>query len=193
MTLALNSGGTPNRSRRQLPQTPLTPRPAVTYKTAHSSPVAVVRPSGAQQQYPVVVTALSSGSAHLMSRGLSEHRSLLANSACPSPVPVTRIGSVPSLLAAEPQQQLLFEDTDDFQDALSTQHGLRGAEPTLTQTLLSSAPSAAEREGARTGFCGVPNGYHFTMGSMRATASSVARGASGGGGCYQNSEKEDCC
>ncbi|XP_063067120.1 voltage-dependent N-type calcium channel subunit alpha-1B isoform X1 [Engraulis encrasicolus] len=193
VTLALNSGGTPNRSRRQLPQTPLTPRPAVTYKTANSSPVAVVRPSGAQQQYPVVVTALSSGSAHLMSRGLSEHRSLLANSACSSPVPVTRIGSVPSLLAAEPQQQLLFEDTDDFQDALSTQHGLRGAEPTLTQTLLSSAPSAAEREGARTGFCGVPNGYHFTMGSMRATASSVARGASGGGGCYQNSEKEDCC
>uniref|UniRef100_A0A3B3STK5 Voltage-dependent N-type calcium channel subunit alpha n=1 Tax=Paramormyrops kingsleyae TaxID=1676925 RepID=A0A3B3STK5_9TELE len=38
--VTLTSGGsTPSRGRRQLPQTPLTPRPSVAYKTANSSPV----------------------------------------------------------------------------------------------------------------------------------------------------------
>ncbi|XP_048875915.1 probable voltage-dependent N-type calcium channel subunit alpha-1B isoform X1 [Brienomyrus brachyistius] len=38
--VTLTSGGsTPSRGRRQLPQTPLTPRPNVAYKTANSSPV----------------------------------------------------------------------------------------------------------------------------------------------------------
>ncbi|KFW82785.1 Voltage-dependent N-type calcium channel subunit alpha-1B, partial [Manacus vitellinus] len=37
--LSTSGASTPCRGRRQLPQTPLTPRPSITYKTANSSPV----------------------------------------------------------------------------------------------------------------------------------------------------------
>lgn len=173
-----------NRNRRQLPQTPLTPRPAVAYKTAHSSPI-TMPPTSAQRP---VAAASSSGSGRLP-RGLSEHNSLLADCAGPSPLPVTRIGSVPSL-AAEPRQPLP-EDRDYFQDALSTHRSMGRS---TAQTLPSSTTPAGA--GARTsssalaqsGRGGVPNGYHFTLG-MSSEASSAARGTGG----YQDTEKEDWC
>lgn len=47
----MSSGSsTPSHGRRQLPQTPLTPRPAVAYRTANSSPVSSV---GAQTTLPL--------------------------------------------------------------------------------------------------------------------------------------------
>ena len=174
-----SSGNTPSRSRRQLPQTPLTPRPAVAYKTANSSPVGMPPPASARP---------APGSSRL-TRGLSEHNSLLADSASPSPVPVTRIGSVPSLAAES--RHLLPEETDDFQDALSTHHHAMGRS---VRTLPSAGHAGS---GTRTGSSsalpqsgrgGVPNGYHFTLGVSSASGS----GARGTGG-YQETEKEDWC
>uniref|UniRef100_A0AAV2MPD6 Uncharacterized protein n=1 Tax=Knipowitschia caucasica TaxID=637954 RepID=A0AAV2MPD6_KNICA len=74
-----SSCSSPVRGRRQLPQTPQTPRPGVAYKTAHSSPVAF---------------ALSAGR---LSRGLSEHGPLRHSGSHHVPCPVTRICSEPFL------------------------------------------------------------------------------------------------
>uniref|UniRef100_A0A803VRI7 Voltage-dependent N-type calcium channel subunit alpha n=1 Tax=Ficedula albicollis TaxID=59894 RepID=A0A803VRI7_FICAL len=63
--LSTSGANTPCRGRRQLPQTPLTPRPSITYKTANSSPVHF-----ATFQTP----PFSPGR---LSRGLSEHNALL--------------------------------------------------------------------------------------------------------------------
>uniref|UniRef100_A0A8C5I6S4 Voltage-dependent N-type calcium channel subunit alpha-1B-like n=1 Tax=Gouania willdenowi TaxID=441366 RepID=A0A8C5I6S4_GOUWI len=74
-----SSCSTPSRGRRQLPRTPLTPRPGVAYKTANSSPVHFL-------------SSQSSLSPGRLSRGLSEHNGLRH-----SPCPVTRISSEPFL------------------------------------------------------------------------------------------------
>ncbi|KAL0163032.1 hypothetical protein M9458_042428, partial [Cirrhinus mrigala] len=138
---------TPCRGRRQLPQTPLTPRPAVAYKTANSSPVQL---NTAQSTGPCPTR---------LSRGLgSIHRQ--------SPVPVTRIGSDPNL--GPLQQDSNLSEADDFHDALSTTaasivHTSSGAAP--TSTLLSRSQS------------GVPNGYHYSLGVNAAPGSSRASGS----------------
>ncbi|XP_026052234.1 voltage-dependent N-type calcium channel subunit alpha-1B-like isoform X2 [Carassius auratus] len=165
---------TPCRGRRQLPQTPLTPRPAVAYKTANSSPVQL---NTVQSTGPCPTR---------LSRGLSEHDALLSGSTHrQTPVPVTRIGSDPNL--GPPQQDSHLSESDDFHDALSTYgtgrsprtaasiaHTSSGA--THTSTLLSRSQS------------GVPNGYHYSLGV------NMAPGSGGrASGSYQETERDDWC
>uniref|UniRef100_A0AAY4EQZ1 Voltage-dependent N-type calcium channel subunit alpha n=1 Tax=Denticeps clupeoides TaxID=299321 RepID=A0AAY4EQZ1_9TELE len=153
VTVAMGSA-TPLRGRRQLPQTPLTPRPAVTFKATHSS------------------AAKSSSSTHgpcRLPRGASEHDALLASEATRSTVPVTRIGSVPTLTPFPHAN--MQEDSDYFQDALSAHPGAGRSSRTLATSLLSTTNRST-----------VPNGYHFTLGM----------GSRGRGG-YTGTEKDDWC
>uniref|UniRef100_A0A8C4NVX2 Voltage-dependent N-type calcium channel subunit alpha n=1 Tax=Dicentrarchus labrax TaxID=13489 RepID=A0A8C4NVX2_DICLA len=161
--VTLPSGSsTPGRSRRQLPQTPLTPRPAVAYKTANSSPL----PSSAS-------TAMT-GHHTRFSRGLSEHERLFGGHD-ESPMPVTRIGSDPNLNRQQQvaSQQALLEETEDFQDTVSSYGGGRSARTTA---------STSGRAG------GVPNGYHFTVG-----VNSASGPGSRGTGSLREREEEDWC
>uniref|UniRef100_A0A8C4I2S4 Voltage-dependent N-type calcium channel subunit alpha n=1 Tax=Dicentrarchus labrax TaxID=13489 RepID=A0A8C4I2S4_DICLA len=163
--VTLPSGSsTPGRSRRQLPQTPLTPRPAVAYKTANSSPL----PSSAS-------TAMT-GHHTRFSRGLSEHERLFGGHD-ESPMPVTRIGSDPNLNRQQQvaSQQALLEETEDFQDTVSSYGGGRSARTT-------ASTSASGRAG------GVPNGYHFTVG-----VNSASGPGSRGTGSLREREEEDWC
>uniref|UniRef100_M3ZYX6 Voltage-dependent N-type calcium channel subunit alpha n=1 Tax=Xiphophorus maculatus TaxID=8083 RepID=M3ZYX6_XIPMA len=142
------------RGRRQLPQTPLTPRPAVAYKTPTSS---AATPS-----------ASTPGSRFV--RGASEHDRLLA--AHEEPKAPVGPDSNPS------RQQLdssLPEEGEDFQDAVSS-HG--GGHSSRSAT----APPTAAAQGRA---AGVPNGYHFTLGS----APGSSRGAAG----LREREEEDWC
>ncbi|XP_076140918.1 voltage-dependent N-type calcium channel subunit alpha-1B [Alosa pseudoharengus] len=184
--IVASSTNTPNRSRRQLPQTPLTPRPAVAYKTAHSSPVTMASAGSRPCAGP---SSVSGSSSTRLTRGLSEHNSLLADSGSSSPVPVTRIGSVPSL-AAEPRHPLPHpEEMDDFHDALSTYHGVGRSTRTLPSAAHAGAGAGLGSSAlAQSGRSGVPNGYHFALG-MSSAAGSGARGAGG----YQETEKDDWC
>uniref|UniRef100_A0A673XU94 Voltage-dependent N-type calcium channel subunit alpha-1B n=1 Tax=Salmo trutta TaxID=8032 RepID=A0A673XU94_SALTR len=168
--VVLTSGfGTPCRGRRQLPQTPLTPRPAVAYKTANSSPV----------QFG------ATGHKSSLSRGLSEHSALLESPA----MPVTRIGSDPNL-SPQPRgapPRSLPEEPDDFQDAVSTHGGGGGRSP---RTSASASHGATEPSSAPApqGRAGVPNGYHFTLG-VNAGSSSSTRGT----GSFREKEEDDWC
>ncbi|XP_035234725.1 calcium channel, voltage-dependent, N type, alpha 1B subunit, a isoform X6 [Anguilla anguilla] len=141
----LTSGAsTPCRGRRQLPQTPLIPRPAVAYRTANSSPVQFSPAQGGPH-------ALCPGR---MSRGRSEHNALL-RSDTDSPSPVTRIGSDPSLGYSDGRGSLYYtlpEEAGVFQDALSFPAG----RPPRTATPHLPPPPQQSRA--------VPNGYHFTLG-----------------------------
>lgn len=151
----LTSGtSTPCRGRRQLPQTPLTPRPGVVYRTANSSPV------------PPVTGGRGAGR---LCRGLSEHDALLwGEAAAPSPVPVTRIGSDPNL-AQQPSRE-----AELFQDALSSHHAGRSAPRTAAApqaaTPMTTPPQAAAPQQGR----GVPNGYHFALGLSGGPGSSAS-------------------
>lgn len=170
---------TPCRGRRQLPQTPLTPRPAVAYKTANSSPV---QPSATS----------TTGHQSRLSRGFSEHDHLLGGGLNESPMPVTRIGSDPNLnpRPGDGFPQGLLEDTEDFQDAMSTHGGGRSPRTTASSSASAShgaaaLPSAMTPQG-RGG--GVPNGYHFTLG-VNTASSSNGRGT----GSLREREEEDWC
>uniref|UniRef100_A0A7N6BNB1 Voltage-dependent N-type calcium channel subunit alpha n=1 Tax=Anabas testudineus TaxID=64144 RepID=A0A7N6BNB1_ANATE len=135
-----SGSSTPGRSRRQLPQTPLTPRPAVAYKTANSSPL------------PSSANTTTTGHQTRFSCGLSEHDRLLGGHE-ESPIPVTRIGLDPNL-KQQPHgasQQALLEETEDFQDAVSSHGGGRSAR-------IAASTTASGRAGV------MPNGYHFTLG-----------------------------
>uniref|UniRef100_A0A3B4EJ83 Voltage-dependent N-type calcium channel subunit alpha n=1 Tax=Pygocentrus nattereri TaxID=42514 RepID=A0A3B4EJ83_PYGNA len=168
--LVFTSGtSTPCRGRRQLPQTPLTPRPAVAFKTANSSPVQLssARSSGA------VPTRLS--------RGQSEHDALLSGDAQrPAHVPVTRISSDPSLGPMQRDPQL--SEAEDFQDALST-YGSGRSPRTAASAPLHTATGVGQQSRS-----GVPNGYHFTLGVSAAPGSSTRVSPS-----YQETEKDDWC
>uniref|UniRef100_A0A672ZDE2 Voltage-dependent N-type calcium channel subunit alpha n=1 Tax=Sphaeramia orbicularis TaxID=375764 RepID=A0A672ZDE2_9TELE len=124
--------GTPGRGRRQLPQTPLTPRPAVAYKTANPPP----HPSS------TAATVTTTGHQTRFSRGLSEHERLLEG----SPIPVTRIGSDPNLTRQDAPH---LEDAEDFQDAMSSHGGGRLARTAAGAPTTTSVPgtgSLRERE-----------------------------------------------
>ncbi|XP_029921994.1 voltage-dependent N-type calcium channel subunit alpha-1B isoform X2 [Myripristis murdjan] len=178
--VALTPGSsTPGRGRRQLPQTPLTPRPAVAYKTANSSPVQ----SGA--------STTTTGHPSRLSRGLSEHDRLLGGMD-ESPVPITRIGSDPNLNPQQrdaPQQGLL-EETEDFQDAISTHGGGRLPRTTASSTATAShgATATATASGTQGRAGPVPNGYHFTLGVNSASGSGTR-----GTGSLREREEEDWC
>uniref|UniRef100_A0A3B4XKR9 Voltage-dependent N-type calcium channel subunit alpha n=1 Tax=Seriola lalandi dorsalis TaxID=1841481 RepID=A0A3B4XKR9_SERLL len=173
-----SDSSTPGRGRRQLPQTPLTPRPAVAYKTANSSPL------------PSSASTGTTGHQTRFSRGLSEHDRLLGGHS-ESPIPVTRISSDPNL-NRQPQdasQLALLEETEDFQDAVSSHGGGHSARTTASTTASAShgnaaAPVTVPVTQARAG--GVPNGYHFTLG-----VNSVL--GPGGRGSLREREEEDWC
>ncbi|KAJ7988514.1 hypothetical protein DPEC_G00324370 [Dallia pectoralis] len=155
---------TPCRGRRQLPQTPLTPRPAVAYKTANSSPVQL---GSARHQ------------SHL-SRGLSEHNALLETGS----VPFTRVGSDTNLSPHLRDARCLPEETDEFQDAVSS-HGGAGHS---TRTAAAASNGTAGPSSVPEDRAGVPNGYHFTLG-LSASFSSNGRGT----GSFREKEEDDWC
>lgn len=172
-----SGSSTPGRGRRQLPQTPLTPRPAVAYKTANSSPL----PSGA--------STATTGHQTRFSRGLSEHERLHWGHD-ESPIPVTRIGSDPNL-NRQPQvtsQQALLEE--DFQDTVSSHGGGRSARTTSTTASATHGTAAVAVTAANTqGRAGVvPNGYHFTLG-----VNSASGPGSRGTGSLRERDEEDWC
>ncbi|XP_048857068.1 calcium channel, voltage-dependent, N type, alpha 1B subunit, a isoform X1 [Brienomyrus brachyistius] len=142
----LTSGASSPQGRRQLPQTPLTPRPGVTYRTANSSPV----PFGTAQVRP---PSLCLGR---LSRGLSEHVALLQ---LDSPPPVSRIGSEPHLAHSDPQVQGGMQGSPaEEQAAPQGSAGSYAGPPSLTTTphLVAIPPPPAQSRG-------VPNGYHCTL------------------------------
>lgn len=163
--MVFSSGSsTPCRGRRQLPQTPLTPRPAVAFKSTSSSPLqmAATRSSGPVPTY--------------LSRGQSEHDTLLGITHQHSPVPVTRIGSDPNLGPLQRDPHL--SEAEDFHDALSTYSSGRFPR-TVSATHSASGVVPSMLQQSRSG---VPNGYHFTLGSSARISPS-----------YQDTEKDDWC
>ncbi|XP_069924223.1 voltage-dependent N-type calcium channel subunit alpha-1B isoform X3 [Oryctolagus cuniculus] len=145
--LSTSGASTPGRGRRQLPQTPLTPRPSVTYKTANSSPVHF---AGAPSGLP----AFSPGR---LSRGLSEHNALLQRDPLSRPLaPGSRIGSDPYLgqrLDSEAPARALPEDAPAFEETAASNSG-RSSRTSYVSSLTSQPPPLRR----------VPNGYHCTLG-----------------------------
>lgn len=175
-----SGASTPGRSRRQLPQTPLTPRPAVAYKTASPSALpssAIVTTTGHQTRF---------------GRGLSEHDRLLGAHE-ESPIPITRIGSDPNLNRQQPgsSQRTLIDETEDFQDAVSSQGGGRPSRTAASTTASASHQTAATPVTAPTTqgrAAVVPNGYHFTLG-VNSSSGPGNRGA----GSLREREEDDWC
>ncbi|XP_048022435.1 voltage-dependent N-type calcium channel subunit alpha-1B isoform X7 [Megalobrama amblycephala] len=174
-SVAHTSGtSTPCRGRRQLPQTPLTPRPAVAYKTANSSPVQL---NTAQSTGPCPTR---------LSRGLSEHDALLSGNAHrQSPVPVTRISSDPNM--GPLQQDSHLSEADDFHDALSTYGAGRSPRTAPSVTYTSSGATSTSTLLSRSQ-SGVPNGYHYSLG-VNSAPGSGGRAS----GSYQETERDDWC
>ncbi|KAM9810877.1 voltage-dependent N-type calcium channel subunit alpha-1B-like [Neosynchiropus ocellatus] len=176
-TVALSStSSTPSRGRRQLPQTPLTPRPGVAYKTANSSPVCFV-------------SSQASVSPGRLSRGLSEHAALRHSGSCHLPCSVTRISSEPFLgchrgEAAGSPYSSLREQLDVFQDAASlwpsprASRSSRTSLPRIMGALLSSPQQSL----------GVPNGYHFSFGGGSSPGPEVKAHR-----YYQEAEEDEWC
>lgn len=178
----LPSGATtPGRGRRQLPQTPLTPRPAVTYKSAHPSPL------------PSSLSTTMTGHQTRFSRGLSEHERLVGVQG-ETLMPVTCIGSDPNLNRqpeVAPQQDLL-EETEDYHDTVSSHGVVCTARTTPASTTASGSQgtaAAAITSPPRQGRAGaMPNGYHFTLG-----VNSASGPGSRGTGSLREREEEDWC
>ncbi|CAK6433454.1 unnamed protein product [Pipistrellus nathusii] len=142
--LSTSGASTPGRGgRRQLPQTPLTPRPSVTYKTAHSSPVHF---AGAQGGPPF--------SPGRLSRGLSEHNALLQRDPLGPPLaPSARIGSDPYLAQRLEAEAPPPEDVLTFEEAVATNSG-RSSRTSYVSSLTSQSHPLRR----------VPNGYHCSLG-----------------------------
>ncbi|XP_006803553.1 voltage-dependent N-type calcium channel subunit alpha-1B isoform X1 [Neolamprologus brichardi] len=174
-----SGSSTPGRGRRQLPQTPLTPRPAVAYKTANSS------------NLPSSAIMATTGHQTRFSRGLSEHDRLLGAHE-ESPIPITRIGSDPNLnRQQQDSSQKALLDEEDFQDAVSSQGGGRSARTAASSTASASHPTTATPVTAPTtqGRAVVmPNGYHFTLG-VNSSSGPGNRGA----GSLREREEDDWC
>ncbi|MED6274495.1 hypothetical protein CHARACLAT_017054 [Characodon lateralis] len=173
LTSGTNAQG---RGRRQLPQTPLTPRPAVAYKTPTSSAP------------PPSATASTTGPQARFGRGISEHDRLLPGHE-ESKIPVTSIGldSNSNRQQLDFSQPVLLEEGEDFQDAVSSHgggHPSRSAAPTSASQGTAATPGTAASTQGRA--AGVPNGYHFTLGSASGPGS---RGTAGLG----EREEEDWC
>lgn len=176
----LSSGSsTPSRGRRQLPQTPLTPRPGVAYKTANSSPVHFV----SDQAGP---PSLSPGR---LSRGLSEHNALRHGGPHHLPCPVTRISSEPflgqgygELLLGGPYGSLR-DQLDVFQDAASLWPSPRaGRSPSTALPHTGALPPSPQQS------LGVPNGYHFTLGGSASPLSGATAPR-----YYREAEEDEWC
>nr|XP_061800247.1 voltage-dependent N-type calcium channel subunit alpha-1B-like [Nerophis lumbriciformis] len=173
---APSGSSTPVRGRRQLPQTPLTPRPAVAYKTANSSPLSSAASTTIAGQHARV------------SRGCSEHEHLHGDNDR-SPIPVTCIGSDPNLnrQLQGSSQQALIEETEDFQDAVSSQvlpHRAGASSTSSSSHDPTAVPVTAAATQGRADV--VPNGYHFTFG---VNSASNSRGT----GSLRERDDEDWC
>ncbi|XP_076836896.1 voltage-dependent N-type calcium channel subunit alpha-1B [Brachyhypopomus gauderio] len=163
------------RGRRQLPQTPLTPRPSVAYKTANSSPV----------QFGAARFSGSAAGPSRLSRGQSEHDALLSGDVHHSPVPVTRICSDPNLGPLQRDPHL--SEAEDFHDALSSYGSGRSPRTAASTSHLSSGfGSSSTLHPQSRG--GVPNGYHFTLGVSAAPGANARISPS-----YPEMEKDDWC
>ncbi|XP_066510019.1 voltage-dependent N-type calcium channel subunit alpha-1B-like [Hoplias malabaricus] len=160
--VSLSSGAsTPSRGRRQLPQTPLTPRPAVAYRTASSAPVPLAGGQAPQVPPPAFP------SPGRLSRGLSEHNALLRCGSSPSsPAPVTRISSEPFLgplppdarCSLRPQVYGLFQEPTGRSPWTAGQQIVTLLPPPFP---LPPTPSPPQQQQPAHG---LPNGYHFTLG-----------------------------
>uniref|UniRef100_A0A3Q3ER18 Voltage-dependent N-type calcium channel subunit alpha n=1 Tax=Kryptolebias marmoratus TaxID=37003 RepID=A0A3Q3ER18_KRYMA len=147
-----SGSSTPSRGRRQLPQTPLTPRPGVAYRTAYSSPVHLVSSQA----------SLSPGR---LSRGLSDHNALRHSGSHHFPCPVTRISSEPFLgqgygEALSSPYGSFQDQLDVFQDAASlspSPSAERSSRTTLPRTMGALLPTLGVDPA-------VPNGYHLSIG-----------------------------
>uniref|UniRef100_A0A8C5BRV7 Voltage-dependent N-type calcium channel subunit alpha-1B n=1 Tax=Gadus morhua TaxID=8049 RepID=A0A8C5BRV7_GADMO len=179
----MNKGGpvvvttlTAARGRRQLPQTPLTPRPGVSYKTTTPTSTSVS-------------TFTSTTTTTTTTTGGHQHHQSRAGGQDDAPrLPVTSMGSdphcshpLPAPSWDSPAQRGLVEDPEDYQDAVSN-HGGRGGggegRPARTNTTSSTTASHSGT--------GVPNGFHFTLGVNAATGS----GPRGG---LRDTTEEDWC
>ncbi|XP_072489313.1 voltage-dependent N-type calcium channel subunit alpha-1B isoform X2 [Notamacropus eugenii] len=172
--LSTSGASTPGRGgRRQLPQTPLTPRPSITYKTANSSPV----------HFTGFQTSLPTFSPGRLSRGLSEHNTLLQrDSLSQPPTPVSRIGSDPYLGHrdhSDSSYRALPEDTLTFEEAVATNSG-RSSRTSYVSSLTSQSHHLRR----------VPNGYHCSLGlsSGPGPGSSRARQS-----YYHQADEDDWC
>lgn len=93
-----------------------------------------------------------------LSRGLSEHNTLLQGEAqgFPSPAPMSRIGSDPYLGRREDGDSLYHavpEETLTFEEAMATNSG-RSSRTSYVSSLTSQSQHTRR----------VPNGYHYTLG-----------------------------
>ncbi|RVE68803.1 hypothetical protein OJAV_G00095140 [Oryzias javanicus] len=158
--VALSSASsTPSRGRRQLPQTPLTPRPGVAYKTASSSPVHFVP---------------AQASIGRMSRGQSEHNALRQSGSRHFPCPVTRISSEPYLGQGrvEPLDGpygSLRDQLDVFRDAASLSPSPSvgsSSRTTMARAIEDSHPPLPVN-------FSVPNGYHVVIGDSSSPGSGI--------------------
>ncbi|XP_031412019.1 voltage-dependent N-type calcium channel subunit alpha-1B isoform X7 [Meleagris gallopavo] len=168
--LSTSGASTPCRGRRQLPQTPLTPRPSITYKTANSSPVHFSTSPGGLPPF----------SPGRLSRGLSEHNALLRGDQQPPPAAVARIGSDPYLGhrdAADSPVSAAPEDTLTFEEAVATNSG-RSSRTSYVSSLTSQSHQARR----------VPNGYHYTLG-LNTGPGAGTRGRS----YYHEADEDDWC
>ncbi|XP_051806602.1 voltage-dependent N-type calcium channel subunit alpha-1B-like isoform X12 [Acanthochromis polyacanthus] len=171
-----SSSSTPSRGRRQLPQTPLTPRPGVAYKTANSSPVHFVSSQA----------SLSPGN---LSRGLSEHNALRHSGSHHFPCPVTRINSEPFL--GRGHSEALGSPYSSLQDQLDVFHDVASLSPSFragrsSQTALPRMMGALLPAPQQN--LGVPNGYHFSFGDSTSPGS-----GSRAPRYYQETEVDEWC
>ncbi|XP_062930030.1 probable voltage-dependent N-type calcium channel subunit alpha-1B isoform X1 [Mobula hypostoma] len=168
-----SGASTPCRGRRQLPPTPLTPRPSITYKTANSSPAYFNHLHG-------VPPPSSPGR---LSRGRSEHNHLQSQphgSGDGRQPTVTRISSDPYLghrgsCGSDGQEPL--EETLTFEVAVATTTG-RSPRTSCIMSL-TSQPQQSRR---------VPNGYHCNLG--------MSTGPGTGAGerkCHREADEDDWC
>ncbi|XP_068454963.1 calcium channel, voltage-dependent, N type, alpha 1B subunit, a isoform X14 [Clinocottus analis] len=161
---------TPGRGRRQLPQTPPTPRPGVAYKT-EDSPPARCAPGRRASVSPV-----------RLSRGVSEHGAL-RHGARRLPCPVTRISSEPFLGSGSGGggdalgglSGSLREQLDVFQDAGSPTPGAGRSSRTALPRMVGPLQHL-----------GVPNGYHVRLGGSASPGSGVTAHR-----FYQEAEEEE--
>uniref|UniRef100_A0A8C8SNZ9 Voltage-dependent N-type calcium channel subunit alpha n=1 Tax=Pelusios castaneus TaxID=367368 RepID=A0A8C8SNZ9_9SAUR len=169
--LSTSGASTPCRGRRQLPQTPLTPRPSITYKTASSSPV----------HFTSFQTNLPAFSPGRLSRGLSEHNALLhGDTQSHSRSTVARTGSDPYLGHRDDTDspyRVVPEDTLTFEEAVATNSG-RSSRTSYVSSLTSQSHQIRR----------VPNGYHYTLG-LSTTPGTCARARS----YYHEADEDDWC
>ncbi|XP_076021242.1 calcium channel, voltage-dependent, N type, alpha 1B subunit, a [Genypterus blacodes] len=175
--VALSSiSSTSSRGRRQLPQTPLTPRPGVAYKTANSSPVHFVSSQA----------SLSPGR---LSRGLSEHNALQHRGSHHFPSPVTRISSEPFLGRSHSEAlgspySSLCDQLDVFQDTPSLSPSPRAGRSSRTALprMMGALPPTPQQN------LGVPNGYHYSYGGSTSPGSGFRAPR-----YYQEAEEDEWC